>query len=55
MKIENRYGFKIFAFGLGDLYENIKREENIGIIYELSEDAWQGQRGIMLRVVDFVV
>ena len=51
----SRYGFKIFAFGMGEYYEDIKNLSNCSIVCELSEDHWQGKRGIMIRVVDVII
>lgn len=55
LRFENRYGFKIFAFGMGEYYEELRSQEKIHILCELAEDSWQGQRGIMLRVIDIVL
>ena len=55
LRFESRYGFKIFAFGMGEYYEEIKNLDTCWVICELGEDNWQGKRGIMIRVVDIVV
>lgn len=55
LKFMSRYGFKIFAFGMGEYYEDIKNLSNCSIVCELSEDHWQGKRGIMIRVVDVII
>lgn len=55
LKFESRYGFKIFAFGMGEYYEEIKSAGRCDVICELAEDNWQGKRGIMIRVVDVVI
>ena len=55
LRLESRYGFKIFAFGMGEYYEQIKGIQTCDIICELAEDNWQGKRGIMIRVVDMLV
>lgn len=55
LKFPNRYGFKIFAFRLGEYFEEIRKHKQGDLICELSEDNWQGQRGIMIRVLDIVV
>ncbi len=54
LRFENRYGFKIFAFGMGEWYEEIRSQEKMHIICELGEDSWQGNRGIMIRVIDII-
>jgi len=55
LRLESRYGFKIFAFGMGEYYEEIKWIERCDVVCELAEDYWQGKRGIMIRVVDMIV
>jgi len=55
LKFESRYGFKIFAFGMWEYYEEIKSQNMFDVICELAEDNWQGKRGIMIRVVDIVM
>jgi len=55
LRLESRYGFKIFAFGMGEYYEDIKSAWTCNVICELAEDNWQGKRGIMIRVVDVVI
>lgn len=55
LKFESRYGFKIFAFGMGEYYEEIKRREKCDLICELAEDNWQGKKWIMIRVIDIVI
>lgn len=54
LKFESRYGFKIFAFGMGEFYEEIRWMESCDVICELAEDHWQWKRGIMIRVVDII-
>jgi len=55
LKFESRYGFKIFAFGMGEYYEEIKGLTTCDVICELAEDNWQGKRWIMIRVVDILI
>lgn len=55
LKFESRYGFKVFAFWMGEYYEDIKGESSCNIVCELAEDNWQGKRWIMIRVVDVVI
>lgn len=55
LKLASRYGFKMFAFGMGEYYEDIKNAQRFDIICELCEDSWQGKRGIMIRVVDLII
>lgn len=54
LRLESRFGFKIFAFGMWMYYEDIKNLQSCDIVCELSEDYWQGNRGIMIRVVDVI-
>ncbi|NDK10295.1 single-stranded-DNA-specific exonuclease RecJ [Candidatus Gracilibacteria bacterium] len=55
LKFESRYGFKIFAFGLGEYYEELKKATVFDIVFDLSEDNWNGKRGIMIKIVDIVI
>lgn len=55
LRLTSRYGFKIFAFGMGEYYEDIRGLTSCDVICELAEDNWQGKRGIMIRVVDILV
>ncbi len=64
LKFTHKYWCKILAFGMWEYYEQIqsalkqswnKTEKRwISLICELSEDSWNGQRNIMLRVVDII-
>jgi len=55
LKFESRYGFKIFAFGMGEFYEDIKSVTSCDIVFELAEDNWQWKKWIMIRVIDIVI
>jgi single-stranded-DNA-specific exonuclease len=55
LRLTSRYGFKIFAFGMGEYYKDIRWLTSCDVICELAEDNWQGQRGIMIRVVDMII
>lgn len=50
------HGFKIFAFWMWEYYrEIIDSKKDVNIIFELLEDTWNGNRNIMLKVVDVVL
>ena len=55
IKMETRYGFKIFAFGFGEYYEVLKKQKKFDIIFDISEDSWQGKRWLMMKIVDIVL
>ncbi len=55
LKFENRYGFKIFAFGFGEHYDELKNIPKMDIIFDLSEDNWMWKRGLMFRIIDIVI
>ena len=55
LRFDSRYGFKIFAFGMGEYYEDIKGLSKCDVICELTEDFWQWKRWIMIRVVDLII
>ncbi|MDD2907667.1 MAG: single-stranded-DNA-specific exonuclease RecJ [Candidatus Gracilibacteria bacterium] len=56
LKFTTKHGFKIFAFYMGDYYEEIKRsKKNVSIVFDLSEDSWNGNKNLMLKVVDIIL
>ncbi len=55
IKIENRYGLKIFWFFLGEYYETLKWVDTLDIVVDISEDTFGGNKGIMLKIVDIVI
>ena len=55
IKIETRYGFKIFAFWFWEHYEQLKKEIVFDLIFDISEDSWMGKRWLMMKVVDIVI
>lgn len=55
LKFISRYGFKICAFWMWEYYEQLKNKEQFWIICELAEDHWQGNKSIMIRVVDIIL
>lgn len=59
LRFNTRQWFKIFAFFMGDYYEEIKRaardHQTISVIFDISEDLWQGKRNLMLKVEDVVI
>lgn len=56
MRFTTKHWFKIFAFYMWDYYEEIKRSwKNISIIFDLSEDSWNWNKNLMLKVVDIIL
>ncbi|MCH8518749.1 single-stranded-DNA-specific exonuclease RecJ [Candidatus Gracilibacteria bacterium] len=59
LQFKHRYGFKIFAFGMGEYYEILKEHISLGktfsLVVDISEDNYMGKRGILVKVVDIVV
>jgi single-stranded-DNA-specific exonuclease len=56
LRFVNKHWFKIFAFGFWEYYEKIKVAKNgVSIICDLSEDVWNGNKNILVKVVDLVV
>jgi len=59
MRFNTRQGFKIFAFFMWDFYEEIKiaarSKKPISIVFDLSEDNWQGRKNLMLKIDDVVI
>ncbi|PZM86427.1 single-stranded-DNA-specific exonuclease RecJ [Candidatus Gracilibacteria bacterium] len=56
LKFTTKYGFKIFAFFMGDFYEEIKRSKSpISLVFDISEDSWMGNKNLMLKVIDIIL
>ncbi|NVP17521.1 single-stranded-DNA-specific exonuclease RecJ [Candidatus Gracilibacteria bacterium] len=56
LRFTTKHGFKIFAFYMGDYYEEIKRsKKNVSLIFDLSEDTWNRNKNLMLKVVDIIL
>lgn len=56
LRFTNKHWLKIFAFGFWEYYEDIKKAKNgVSIICDLSEDNWNGNKNILVKVVDVVV
>lgn len=55
IKIENRYGLKIFWFFLWEFYEQIRKAEQIDLVVDIAEDNFNGKKWIMLKIVDIVI
>jgi single-stranded-DNA-specific exonuclease len=55
LRFTNRHWLKIFAFGFWEYYEDIKKAKNgISIVCDLSEDSWNGNKNILVKVVDVI-
>ncbi len=55
LKFTHRYGFKIFAFWMGEYFDQLKKSKTFDVVCDVSEDYWNGQRGIMIKVVDIII
>ncbi|MBS9784346.1 single-stranded-DNA-specific exonuclease RecJ [Candidatus Gracilibacteria bacterium] len=56
IKFTSKYGFKIFAFFMGEHYETLKRNKKpLSLVVDMSEDNWMGNRNIMLKVSDVII
>lgn len=44
IKLEHHYGFKIFAFGMGEYYDIFASKKPFGVVVDISEDNWNGQK-----------
>lgn len=56
LRFTTKHWFKIFAFYMWDYYEEIKRsKKNVSLIFDLSEDTWNGNKNLMLKVVDIIL
>lgn len=56
LKFTTKYWFKIFAFFMWEFYEKIKNNKApINIVFDMSEDFWNGKKSIMLKVIDIIL
>lgn len=56
LRFTTKHWFKIFAFYFWDYYEEIKRSKSkISLVFDISEDSWNGQKNLMLKVVDIIL
>lgn len=59
LQFKHRYGFKIFAFGMGEYYEILKKHisshKTLWLVVDISEDNYMGKRGILVKVVDIIL
>jgi len=44
---------KAMGFGMGERSDEVKRGDRIDLLFNLAVDEWNGNRDLMLRVVDF--
>jgi len=56
LRFTTKHWFKIFAFYMWDYYEEIKRSnKNISLVFDLSEDNWNWNKNLSLKVVDIIL
>ena len=55
LKFDNRFWFKIFWFWFWGYYEDLKMAKKFDIIFDISEDSWNGKRGLMMKIVDIII
>lgn len=56
LKFTTKYWFKIFAFFMWEFYEKIKKNKApINIVFDMSEDFWNGKKSIMLKIIDIIL
>lgn len=56
LKFTTKHWFKIFAFFMWEFYEKIKKNKvPINIVFDMSEDFWNGKKSIMLKVIDIIL
>ena len=41
LRLDHRYGFKIFAFGMGEHYELLRKTPIFSLVVDISQDNWQ--------------
>ncbi|MBB1564804.1 single-stranded-DNA-specific exonuclease RecJ [Candidatus Gracilibacteria bacterium] len=56
LRFITKYRFKIFAFFMGEFYEEIKKsKKSVNLVFDLSEDTWMGHKNLMLKVIDIIL
>jgi single-stranded-DNA-specific exonuclease len=55
IRFENAFGFKLVGFWFGKYYEDIKKNQNISLVFDLSEDNYNGRKGLLLKIVDIIL
>lgn len=56
LKFTTKHWFKIFAFFMWEFYEKIKKNKApINIVFDMSEDLWNGKRSIILKIIDIAL
>jgi len=59
LRFSTKHWFKMFAFFMGDFYEEIKRAtrnwKKLNLIFNISEDNWMWKKNLMLKVVDVIL
>ena len=56
LKFTTKHWFKIFAFFMWEFYEKIKKNKApINIVFDMSEDFWNGKKSIMLKIIDIIL
>lgn len=55
LKITTPFGYKICGFWFWGYLGDLKKAKNISLIFDLSEDTYNGKRSIMLKVIDIII
>lgn len=55
IKFTNSFGYKVCGFWFWSYMDDIKKAENISIIFDISEDSYNGKKSIMLKLVDIIL
>lgn len=54
IRFDTSFGFKVIGFGFGKYFDEIKQAKNISLVFDLSEDNFNGRKGLMLKIVDII-
>jgi single-stranded-DNA-specific exonuclease len=55
IRFDTPYGYKIVGFGFGKYLDDIKKQKSISIVFDLSEDNYNGRKGLLLKIVDIIL
>ena len=55
IKFTSRYGYKICWFWFWEHLDTIKKSKGVSIVFDISEDNFNGKKSLMLKMIDIVL